>query len=129
MGRAPTKEHPADPTRWGSRWRKQPLIFAVNRGSIAKNTDWMNAQAEDRVRETLQSIQKLAPGEEETRLADFVAEPDEEYQGYLDRANTHKMFILNRLRSVDPDCHANIEDCPFETLAIAGSKAMFTRTA
>lgn len=82
----------------------------------------MREQAENRVREELESIEKLAPGQTETRLADLIEEPSEAYQGYLDRANTHKMFILSRLRSVEHDCHANLTDCPFETLSIAGSK-------
>ncbi|CZT24691.1 uncharacterized protein RCC_10418 [Ramularia collo-cygni] len=109
---------------WGTRWRKQPQIFAVTRGSgtSSKTNDWMQGQAETRVREVLQSIEKLAPGEVETRLAKSIAEPSEEYQGYLDRANTHKMFILSRLRGVEHDCHANHTDCPYETLQVAGSK-------
>lgn len=73
------------------------------------------------MRETLESIKQLAPGEKEERLAPFIAEPDEDYHGYLHRANTNKMFILSRLRGIE-DCHANMEDCPFETLQIAGSK-------
>lgn len=32
------------------------------------------------------------------------------------------MFILNRERSVDEDCHANHADCPMEQLQVAGSK-------
>lgn len=30
------------------------------------------------------------------------------------------MFVLDRTRDVEEDCHANHEDCPFESLRIAG---------
>lgn len=112
-------------SRWGTRWRKQPQIFEVIRGngaSKSKINNDLQTQAENRVREELESIQKLAPGQEETRLAPFIEEPAAEYQGYLDRANTHKMFILSRLRSTEHDCHANLTDCPCESLQVAGSK-------
>lgn len=82
----------------------------------------MQTEAENRVREELDSIEKLAPGQAETRLARSIDEPSEQYQAYLDRANTHKMFILSRLRSVEHDCHANLPDCPYESIQVAGSK-------
>ncbi|KAK3094260.1 hypothetical protein LTR53_019505, partial [Teratosphaeriaceae sp. CCFEE 6253] len=87
-----------------------------------KSKGWHGDAAELRIERTKSRIAQLKPGQKETRLRQYVAEPDEEYENFLERANTQKMFIINREQAAEMDCHAGHEDCPSEVLKIAGSK-------
>lgn len=51
----------------------------------------------------------------------FIEDATETYRKALKKANSQRMFVLNRDRTVETSCHANHEDCPMETLEIAGS--------
>ena len=51
----------------------------------------------------------------------YVSEPAKSYHNAVKRANSQRMFVLDRERGVKEDCHANHEDCPCETVQIAGS--------
>lgn len=48
-------------------------------------------------------------------------DPVDSYRNALKKANTQKMFILDRERGVEDSCHAHHTDCPCEKVQIAGS--------
>ncbi|CAK4010114.1 Delta-aminolevulinic acid dehydratase [Lecanosticta acicola] len=86
-----------------------------------KDTSWMSNVAEQRVAREQAPIPKLGPGKREERLRSYIDGVPEWYQRFLQSASTQKMFILDRMRDVEQDCHAHHDDCPFEALTIAGS--------
>ncbi|TKA71012.1 hypothetical protein B0A55_06030 [Friedmanniomyces simplex] len=90
--------------------------------SKMKGSVWHGDAAELRIQRTKSRTPMLAPGQKETRLRSYIPEPTEEYDTFLDRVNTQKMFIINRERANEEDCHAGHDDCPSEVLNIAGSK-------
>ncbi|EME84759.1 uncharacterized protein MYCFIDRAFT_82850, partial [Pseudocercospora fijiensis CIRAD86] len=92
--------------------------------STAKAT-WHAEVAEKRIAARLNDIDKLQQGEKEHRLLDYVEDEDdltEKYLSALKKVDKEKMFVLDRVREVHNDCYTNIEDCPCETLSVAGSK-------
>lgn len=50
-----------------------------------------------------------------------MEDPPKSFHDAVKRANTQRMFILDRERGVEEGCHANHTDCPCETVQIAGS--------
>ncbi|KAK5115004.1 hypothetical protein LTR85_010042 [Meristemomyces frigidus] len=91
------------------------------RKKVTANTNWHAEAAENRIIRTKQQTKKLAPGKEETRLRAYVDVPSDKYHRFVESANTQRMFIIDRERGVEHNCHANHEDCPCETVQIAGS--------
>lgn len=63
---------------------------------------------------------RLRPGDDESRAMEFVHESSEWYHTALDRASTERMYMLERTRGAEQDCHAGHQDCPTETIHIAG---------
>ena len=55
-------------------------------------------------------------------LRSYVTNPPKSYHDFVKRANTQRMFVLDRERGVEEDCHTHHTDCPYETVEIAGSK-------
>ncbi|KAK5746377.1 hypothetical protein LTR17_000757 [Elasticomyces elasticus] len=94
-----------------------PEVAAMKKGS-----GWHGEAASLRIERTKSRVAKLAPGENEKRLRAYVPGPTDEYEVLAHRANTQKMFIINRERASEEDCHAGHEDCPSEVLKMAGSK-------
>ena len=87
----------------------------------ATNTNWHASAAETRIVRNNQRIKKLAPGHDERRLRVYVEEPSDKYHRFFKSANTQRMFVIDRERGVEAECHANNENCPCETIQIAGS--------
>ncbi|KAK5711703.1 hypothetical protein LTR15_012298 [Elasticomyces elasticus] len=87
-----------------------------------KGPGWHGEAASLRIERTKSRVAKLAPGATEVRLRAYVARPADEYEVLAHRANTQKMFIINRERASEEDCHAGHDDCPSEVLKLAGSK-------
>lgn len=85
------------------------------------DTSWHADAAERRVVRTKQQTRTLAPGQEETRLRDYVELPSDKYYRFLDSANTQRMFVIDRERGAEETCHAHHDDCPCEKLQVAGS--------
>ncbi|WPH01894.1 e3 ubiquitin-protein ligase zswim2 [Acrodontium crateriforme] len=85
------------------------------------NASWHEDAAEARAERTRSRIKQLAPGQAEKRLRPYVNAPNEKFGRYLKSATTQRMFVLERERSVEQNCHANHHDCPRETVRIAGS--------
>lgn len=98
------------------------LVYKVE----AEPENWHADAAERRIAVAKRNVQKLYPGEEETRLKSYVEDPPDSYIKALKKANTERMFVLNRERGVEDDCHANHTDCPCESLQVAGSTGMYT---
>ncbi|KAK3624818.1 hypothetical protein LTR56_020783 [Elasticomyces elasticus] len=83
---------------------------------------WHGEAAHARMERAKSRVPKLAPGQTEKRLRAYVAEPDDKYRALEEKANTEKMFIIDRERASEEDCHARHDDCPSEVLQIAGSQ-------
>ncbi|KAF2223392.1 hypothetical protein BDZ85DRAFT_273692 [Elsinoe ampelina] len=58
---------------------------------------------------------------EEKRLARFRDKAPQKYWDYYERANTQRMFALDRRRKNADDCPHGTLDCPSETVDLAGS--------
>ena len=56
-----------------------------------KGKGWHGDAAELRIQRTESRVRQLAPGEKEVRLRPYVDFADEEYDKFLERANTQKM--------------------------------------
>jgi hypothetical protein len=50
-----------------------------------------------------------------------VFEETDSYNTFLDRARKQKMFVLQRFRGVEKNCHANHDDCPYHEIQLAGT--------
>ena len=50
-----------------------------------------------------------------------MSDPPDSYYSALKKANAQRMFVLDRERGVEEDCHTNHHDCPCETIQLAGS--------
>lgn len=85
------------------------------------NTSWHASAAENRIIRTKQQIKTLAPGKEEKRMRGYVELLSDKYYRFLESANTQRMFVIDRERGVEGSCHAHHDDCPCETVQIAGS--------
>ncbi|KAF2161557.1 hypothetical protein M409DRAFT_27955 [Zasmidium cellare ATCC 36951] len=111
---------------WGSKTRKQPRIYEVpekfKEPREKKGDAWLNDAGDAAVARELAKIPQLEPGEEEYRLRDYEDELPEWYERFFDSAAKQKMCVLERSRGVEQSCHAHHDDCPCETLKIAGSK-------
>ncbi|USW58780.1 Putative E3 ubiquitin-protein ligase Zswim2 [Septoria linicola] len=104
------------------RTRKQPKVWEVKAPEYTKKANWHADAAERRGEARLEAIPKLAEGQEEVRLeSDLDAESDK-HQRAREKALTQKMFVLERDRTIEQNCHARHDDCPCEELLIAGSK-------
>ncbi|KAK4549665.1 hypothetical protein LTR36_004966 [Oleoguttula mirabilis] len=100
----------------------QPSKKRKKAASTAKrDNDWHASAAENRIIRTKQQTKKLAPGAEETRLRAYVDVPSDKYHRFVESANTQRMFVIDRERGVEDSCHAHHDDCPCETIQIAGS--------
>ncbi|KAK5133978.1 hypothetical protein LTR08_007098 [Meristemomyces frigidus] len=87
----------------------------------AADVSWHAAAAETRIARNIQRIEPLAPGEDKERLRPYVEEPSDQYRRFLKSARTQRMFIIDRERGIEAHCPANHEDCPCETIQMAGS--------
>lgn len=85
------------------------------------NNSWHADAAERRIAVSKRNTEKLGPDEPETRLREHVTEPSQSYHNALKKANKERMFVLDRERGVEEDCHANHHDCPCEKVQMAGS--------
>ncbi|KXT16672.1 hypothetical protein AC579_8035 [Pseudocercospora musae] len=110
--------------------------------NFAEKITWHAQAAEKRIAARLHDVERLEDGEEEHRLLEFVGIRVErtfhdychhshiydgdglsgKYLSALENANKEKMFVLDRVRDVHDDRHTNLEDCPCETITVAGSK-------
>lgn len=51
----------------------------------------------------------------------FVDEPDDKYAKALKAASSQRMYVIDRERFAEENCHAHHTDCPTETIQLAGS--------
>ncbi|KAK4496494.1 hypothetical protein PRZ48_012474 [Zasmidium cellare] len=118
---------------WGSRTRKQPRIYEVPEarretrvkkegGGKKSADDWLNDAGDVAVARELAKIKPLKAGQEETRLRDYEDELPDWYERFFESASKQKMCVLERSRGTEEKCHAHHDDCPCETLKIAGSQ-------
>lgn len=98
-----------------------PSQPSKKRKKTTTDTSWHAEAAENRIIRTKQQTKKLAPGKQEKRLRDYVDVPSDKYHRFVESANTQRMFVIDRERGVEESCHANHDDCPHETVQIAGS--------
>ena len=119
-----TKRKKGDPPPLDEQTREKPhsKIYPQTKQVATKAKGWHGDAAELRIEHAKSRIQPLLPGQKETRLRPFVTVPGDEYETFLHRASTQKMFVLNRERFSEDNCHAGYGDCPSEILKIAGTK-------
>ena len=96
-------------------------IYPVPEKTKAKQKAWHGYAAETRIERTRSRITPLPPGQKETRLRPEIKYAGDEFETFMERATTQKMFVIERERSTEIDCHAHHEDCPCETLKVAGT--------
>ena len=101
---------------------------------------WFEDASRKRIATNKRSIKALAPGQEETRLqrqvshplppyavltpCSYVDEPAQSYHNAMKKINKERMFVLDRERGVEEDCHALHADCPCENVQMAGTSCV-----
>ncbi|KAF4551777.1 Hypothetical protein D9617_12g036670 [Elsinoe fawcettii] len=78
----------------------------------------LDTEADAPVKKNTKSSAKFG---EEKRLARFRDKAPQKYWEYHERANTQRMFVLDRQRQHADDCPHGTPDCPSETVSLAGS--------
>ncbi|KAK3671900.1 hypothetical protein LTR78_008266 [Recurvomyces mirabilis] len=119
-----TKRKKGDPPPLDEQVRQgfHSKIYPQTKKITLQEKGWHGEAAEFRIERARSKTQPLLPGQQEKRLRSFVEVPGDEYETFLHRATTQKMFVLNRERFFEDDCHAGHDDCPSEVLKMAGSR-------
>lgn len=100
--------------------KKAPRIYPIvpkGKRILKPKTDTVTAWPDPRIK----VIKPLKNDQVEVRARQTVDEASEWNHEALSRATKGRMFVIERIRGFETKCHAHHDDCPTETIRIAGS--------